>query len=89
MVARGVMTEDESGFGGGLDAEALGVYGDAAIVGDLDDGAFAPDKGPPRTAGDGTQDGAFFFLGGVPGSELLTRGIRVGRSCYHHGPRPA
>lgn len=66
-MACGVMTEDESGFGGGLDAEALGADGDAAIVGDLDDGAFAPDKGPPRTARDGAQDGAFFLFGGVPG----------------------
>ena len=67
MVASGVMTEDEFGFWGRLAAEALGADGDAAIVGDWDDGAFAPDKGPPRTARDGTQDGAFFFSGEGPG----------------------
>ncbi len=67
MVARGVMTKDEFGFGGGLDSEALGGDGDAAIVGDLDDGAFAPDERPPRTTWDGTPHGTFFFFGGVPG----------------------
>ena len=67
VVARGVMTEDESGFGGGLDAKALGGDGNAAIVGDFDDGAFAPDERPPRTAWDGPQHGTFFFFGGVPG----------------------
>ena len=66
-MARGVMTKDESGFWGGLDAEALGADGDAAIVSDFDAGALAPDEGPPRTARYGTQDGAVFFFGGVPG----------------------
>lgn len=67
VVARGVMTEDESGFWGGLDAKALGGDGDAAIVGDFDDGALASDERPPRTAWDGPQHGPFFFFGGVPG----------------------
>ena len=67
VVARGVMTKDEFGFGSGLDTEALSADGDAAIVGDFDDGAFAPDKGPPGTARHGPQDGAVFFFGGVPG----------------------
>lgn len=67
VVARGVMTEDEFGFWGDRDAEALGSDGDAAIVGDFDDGAFAPDERPPRTTWDGTQHGTFFFFGGVPG----------------------
>jgi hypothetical protein len=67
VVTGGVMTEDEFGFWGGLDTEALGGDGDAAIVGDFDDGAFTPDEGPPGTARDGAQDGAFLFFGGVPG----------------------
>ena len=67
VVARGVMTEDESGFWGGLDAQALGTDRDATIVADFDAGAFAPDEGPPRAAWDGPQDGTFFFFGGVPG----------------------
>ena len=60
------MTENEFGFWGGLDPEALGADGDASIVADFDDGAFAPDEGPPGTARDGPQHGAFFFFGGVP-----------------------
>ena len=67
MVTRGVMTEDESGFWGGLDAEALGADRDAPIVGDFDDGAFTPDEGPPRTAWNGPQHGTLFFFGRVPG----------------------
>lgn len=67
MVARGVMTKDEFGFWGRLDAEALRADGAATVVVDFDDGALAPDEGPPRTTWDGTQDGTFFFFGGVPG----------------------
>lgn len=59
--------EDDLGFWGDFDAEALGVDGDAAIVAHLDDGALAPDERPPWTARDGTEDGAFFFFGDVPG----------------------
>lgn len=59
--------EDDLGFRSGWDAEALGVDGNAAIVTDLDEGALAPDEGPPGTARDGPEDGAFIFLGGVPG----------------------
>ena len=62
-----MMTEDESGFWGDLDAEALGADRDATVVRDFDDGAFTPDEGPPRAAWDGTEDGTVFFFGGVPG----------------------
>jgi len=51
----------------GLEAQALVADGDAAIGSDFDDGAFAPDEGPPGTTRDETPDGAIFFLGGVPG----------------------
>jgi hypothetical protein len=67
VVAGGVMTKDELVFWGGLDAEALGADGDAAIVSDFDDGAFAPDEGPPRTTRDGSNGRVFFFSGDVPG----------------------
>ena len=62
-----VMAEDELGFWGGFDAEALGADGHATIVSDLDQGAFAPDEGPPGTARDRAQHGALFFFGRVPG----------------------
>ena len=67
VMTTGMGAEDEFGFWAGLEAEALGADGDAAIVADLDGGALAPDEGPPRAAGHGAQHGAFFLFGGVPG----------------------
>ena len=66
VMSAGMSAEDDLGAGRGFDAESLGGDGDAAIVSDLDEGALAPDEGPPGTARDGTEDGAFFFSGGVP-----------------------
>ena len=54
-------TKDDPGARRGFNAEALGGDGDAAIVSDLDDGALAPDEGPPGTARDRTEDGTFFW----------------------------
>ena len=51
----------------GLQAETLRADGDAAIGADFKGSAEAPDKRPPRAARDRAQDGAFLFLGQVPG----------------------
>ncbi len=66
-MACGVMTEDESGYWGGLEAETLGDDWNATIIGDFDDGALTPDEGLLRTSWDGAQDGTFFFFGDGPG----------------------
>ena len=67
MVARGVVAEDHFGTGRSLDAQELGADGNAAVGGNFDLGAGAPDKGPPGTVGFGAQHGAFFFERQVPG----------------------
>jgi hypothetical protein len=46
---------------------ALGANGDFAVVTDADARLLAPDKRPPRTGRHGTQDGAFFIEGLLPG----------------------
>ncbi len=48
-------------------AVALWADGNTAIGADPDGGANAPNIRPPRTPGDGGQDGAVFLLGAVPG----------------------
>ena len=67
MVAGGMETEDDFGFGGFFHAQPLGSDGQAAIAADFYIGAHAPDIGPPRTAGCGAPDGTFFFSGLIPG----------------------
>jgi len=59
--------KDHLGLGRSFDAQALGADRHAAVAADLDRGAEAPDVIPPRAAGDGTQDGTFFFAGLIPG----------------------
>ncbi len=46
---------------------ALAADGDFAVVADAHVGLLAPDKGPPRTVGNGSQDGAVFRQGLLPG----------------------
>lgn len=50
----------------------LRADGHFAVVADAHARALAPDKGPPRTSGRWTQDGA------VLGESLLTGGVRGG-----------
>src|SRR5580704_4565600 len=50
-----------------FEAVSLGADGNTAIGTDFDGGAETPNIRPPRTSGDGAQDGAFFLLGAVPG----------------------
>ena len=66
MMAGGVMTENEFGGGTSLDTEELGADGHAPIRADLDGSMHAPDKRPPGTAWDGTQDVAFVLLSQAP-----------------------
>jgi hypothetical protein len=42
---------------------ALVADGDFAVVADADAGLLAPDVGPPRADGNGTDDGTFFGEG--------------------------
>ena len=67
VVGRGVLAEDDFGTGSRLQAQELRADGNAAIGADLDLGAQAPDKGPPRAVGFGAQHRAFFFASEVPG----------------------
>jgi hypothetical protein len=70
-VAIGAQAADDRGAGWSLNGLALGADGDFAVVADPDAGLLAPDKGPPGTRRDRTQDGAFigegFGTGGVRG----------------------
>jgi hypothetical protein len=54
---------DDGGAGWRLYGLALGASGDFTVVTDADRGLLAPDKGPPRTRWNRTQDGAFFGEG--------------------------
>lgn len=67
VVSRGVMAEDDFGVGRGLHTQTLCADGDPSVGADFDDGALAPDKRPPGTTRDGTENGAVFIFGGVPG----------------------
>ena len=59
-VAIRAQAADDGGARWCINSLALRANGDFAIVADADTGLLAPDKGPPRTRRDGTQDGAFF-----------------------------
>ena len=67
VVACGMEAQNHFGPAGMFDAEALGADGNTAIGADLEVGANTPNIRPPRTSGGWAQDGAFFFLGAVPG----------------------
>ena len=67
MMAGGVEAKHHLGFGRFFDSQALRADGNAPVAADLDERAHAPDVIPPRAAGRGPQDGAFFFLGLCPG----------------------
>ena len=63
----GVGAADDFGTGRPVDGQALGTDGDATIVADLNRSALTPDIGPPGTARIGTQEGALFLQGPLPG----------------------
>ena len=67
MLAVGVNAKDDFGAWRDFHSEALRADGDVAVVADFDDGALAPDVGPPGAARHGAQDGTVFLFGGVPG----------------------
>ena len=50
-----------------IDGLALAADGDFAVIADAHVGLLAPDKGPPRTVGNGSQDGAVLRQGLLPG----------------------
>ena len=60
---------DDGGARWGVNGLALRADGDFAVVTDADAGLLAPDVGPPRTVGIGSEDGTFFserlLVGGV------------------------
>lgn len=70
-VAVGAEATNDVGTGWGIDREPSVGDGDFAIVADADAGLLAPDVGPPRTLGDGAEDGALlgegFGMGGLRG----------------------
>lgn len=68
MAAR-MQAKDDGAAGRFFHAQALGANGHATVAADFDRGAHAPDVGPPGTTGSGSQDGAIFFLGLVPGAQ--------------------
>ena len=59
----------DGGAGWGVNGLALGSDGDFAVVADADAGLLAPDVGPPRALGSGTDDRAVF------GAGLLVGGV--------------
>ena len=61
----------------GINGMALRAGGDFAVVADADAGMLAPDKRPPRTKRDRTQDGAFFGEGLCSGSVRGGAGFAV------------
>ena len=67
VVAGRMEAEDDFGAGRCFEAHALCADRHAAIGADLDEGAEAPNKGPPRAAGGWAQDGALGPPGAVPG----------------------
>ena len=66
-MAAGMEAQNHFGPPRMFEAVALGADGNTAIGADFDRGANTPNIRPPRTSGDGAQDGAFFLLGAVPG----------------------
>ena len=65
-MAGGMEAQNHFGAPRMFEAVALGADGNTAIGADFDRGANTPNIRPPRTSGDGAQDGTFFFLGTVP-----------------------
>jgi len=65
-MAGGMETQDYSGVGRDLEAEAFGANLDAAIGSHAERGAEAPNIRPPWAARSRAQDGAFFLLGPIP-----------------------
>lgn len=68
-VAIGSQAADDFGAGWGVNGMALVTDGDFTVVADPDAGLLAPDVGPPRALGGGTDDGAF------GGEALLVGGL--------------
>ena len=66
MMAGGMEAQNDFGTAGIFEAEALWADGNTSIGADFDGGANTPNVRPPRTSGDGAQNGAFFLLGAVP-----------------------
>ncbi len=60
VVACGMQAEADFIAGRSFDPQALGADGDASVVTHADEGALAPDVGPPRTVGRGANDGTVF-----------------------------
>ena len=71
-VAIRAQAADAGGAWRSINGLALGAGADFAVVADTDTGPLAPDKRPPRTRRDRTQDGAFF------GEGLCSGGVRGG-----------
>jgi hypothetical protein len=71
-VAVGPQAADDRGTRWSLHGLALAADGDFAVIADAHVGLLAPHKGPPRTVGNGSQDGA------VLGDGLLPGGVRGG-----------
>ena len=67
VMAGGMEAENHFRAPGMFETIALGADGNTAIGADFDRGTNTPNIRPPRTSGDGAQDGPFFFLGAVPG----------------------
>jgi hypothetical protein len=68
-VSIGAEAADDGGAGWSVNGMALGADGDFALVADAHPGLLAPDVGPPRAVGIGTEDGTFF------GEGLLLSGL--------------
>lgn len=68
-VGVGVEAVDEAGAGRGVDTQAGGACGDAAVGLDFDGGALAEDVGPPGAFGGGAQGGTVFLLREEPCGE--------------------
>jgi len=68
-VAIGSQAADDFGAGWGVNGKALGTNGDFTVVANTDAGLLAPDIGPPRALGSGTDDRAFV------GEGLLVGGL--------------
>ena len=66
-IAIGAQAAEDGGAGWSIDHVALGADRHFAVVADPDAGLLAPDKGPPGTRRDGTQNGAFIGEGLDPG----------------------
>jgi hypothetical protein len=62
-VAIWAQATDDGGTRRGVKAQALVADGDLAIVTDADAGLQTPDERPPRTVGNGPDDGALFCEG--------------------------